>query len=86
MISLRAKLFIMNMVCGVNMQPFCTQLLSHSRSFNNMLLDFSKQCTDAMLEGLSNITTQTCCPLCGHKKLNKLDDSKKFNFKKENRD
>ena len=31
-----------------------------------------------MLEGLSNITTQTCYPLCGHKKLNKLDDSKKF--------
>ena len=30
-----------------------------------------------MLEGLSNITTQTYYPLCGHKKLNKLDDSKK---------
>ena len=31
-----------------------------------------------MLEGLSNITTQTYYPLCGHKKLNKLDDSKKL--------
>ena len=33
-----------------------------------------------MMEGLrctSNIMTQTCCPLCGHKKLNKLDDSKR---------
>ena len=48
-----------------------------------MLLDFSKQCTDVMLEGLSNNTTQTCYPLCGHKKLNKLDDGKKFSiFKK----
>ena len=52
-----------------------------------MLLDFSKQCTDTMLEGLSNITTQMCYPLCGHKKLNKLDDSKKFLIlKKGNRD
>ena len=52
-----------------------------------MLLDFSNQCTDAMLEGLSNITTQTCYPLCGHKKLNKLDDSKNFSIlKKGNRD
>ena len=45
---------------------------------NLMLLEFCIQCTVAMLEILSNITTQTCCPLCGHKKLNKLDDS---NFK-----
>ena len=49
-----------------------------------MLLDFSKQCTDAMLEGLSNITTQTCYPLCVHKKL---DDNKKISIlKKGNRD
>ena len=34
-----------------------------SRSFNNMLLDFSKQCTDAMLEGLSNTTKLTHYPL-----------------------
>ena len=54
--------------------------MGHSRSLNNILLDFSKQCTDAKLEGLSNITTQTCYPLCGHKKLNKLDDSKKFSI------
>ena len=45
-----------------------------------MLLDFSKQCTDAMLEGLSDITTQTYYPLFGHKKLNKLDDSENFQF------
>ena len=52
-----------------------------------MLLDFSEQCTDAMLEGLSNITTQTCCPVCGYKKLNKLDDSKKISIlQKGNRD
>ena len=31
-----------------------------------------------MLEGLNNITTQTYYPLRGHKKLNKLDDNKKF--------
>ena len=48
-----------------------------------MLLDFSKQCADAMLEGLNNITTQTYCPLCGHKKLNKLHDSKKFSILKK---
>ena len=50
-----------------------------------MLIDFSKQCTDAMLEGLSNITTQTCYLLCGHKKLNKLDNSKKFSIFKNSR-
>ena len=38
-----------------------------------------------MLEGLSNTTTQTCCPLCDHKKLNKLDDRKKFQFLKRGR-
>ena len=31
-----------------------------------------------MLEGLSNITTQTCFPLCGQK--TKLDDSKRFSI------
>ena len=36
-----------------------------------------------MLEGLNNITTQTCYPLCGHKKLNKLDDSKKISILKK---
>ena len=40
-----------------------------------------------MLEGLSNITTQTYYPLCEHKKINKLDDSKKISIlKKGNRD
>ena len=37
--------------------------------------------SDVVLEGLSNITTNTYCQLCGHKKLNKLDDSKKFKSK-----
>ena len=36
-----------------------------------------------MMEGLSSITTQTCCPLCGNKKL---DDSKKISILKKNRD
>ena len=36
-----------------------------------------------MLEGFSNITTQTYYPLCGHKILNKLDDSKKFSILKK---
>ena len=35
-----------------------------------------------MLESLSYITKQTCCPLCGHKTLNKLDDSNKFSILK----
>ena len=35
-----------------------------------------------MLEGLSNITMQTYYPLCGHKKLNKVDGSRKFSILK----
>ena len=37
-----------------------------------------------MWESLSNITTQKMLPtyVCGHKKPIKLDDRKKFNFKK----
>ena len=66
------------MVWGVNIQPF----VHHSRSLNDMLLDFCIQCTDAMSEGFNNIRTQTYYPICGHKKLNKLDDSKKFSVKK----
>ena len=78
-ISLWAELFTTNMVWGVNMQA----LYTIARSFNNMSLDFSIQCTDAMLEDLSSIITQTCCPLCGNKKLNNLDYSKKFQFRIE---
>ena len=49
--------------------------------------NFGIQCTGAMLEGLNSITTQTSCPLCGHKKLEKLDDGKKISIlKKGNRD
>ena len=35
-----------------------------------------------MLKVLSNITKQTCFPLCRHKKLRKLDDSKRFSILK----
>ena len=69
----RAELFTINMGWGVNMQL----LYTIAKPLQILLLDFSKQCTDAILEGLSNITTQICYPLCVHKKLNKIDDSKK---------
>ena len=49
MVSLRAELFTINMVCMLT--AFCTQLLSDSKYFNNMLLDFSKQCIDVMYVG-----------------------------------
>ena len=81
LISLSTELFILNMVWSANSLRYT--LLSHSRSFNNMLLDFSKQlqCTDVMLKGLSNIIAQTCWLLCGHKKPNKLDDSEKIKIR-----
>ena len=37
-------------------------------------------CHVEMLRGLSNITTQTCCPLMWPQKLNKLDDRKNSQF------
>ena len=50
----------------------CTQLLSHFKSCYWL--------------HLSNIAKQTCCPLCEHNKLNKLDDDSKKFLKKGNMD